>query len=106
MGFFCDVFSPATATTALRKVSDVPDAKASAQFMHFTQGAEIRVGYYREKDNVIRFFAGQNDAVDATHFTIRYLFDGTEGFIDGNLQPDGKTVVLAARGGGPLVEAK
>ena len=39
--------------------------------------------------NVLRFFAGQPDPDDASHFTIRYQADGREGVIDGWMQDDG-----------------
>ncbi|HET6251394.1 MAG TPA: hypothetical protein VFE47_27160 [Tepidisphaeraceae bacterium] len=88
--FSADVFQPAENGRPLTKISSK---------------TEIEIGHYRDHDNdVIRFFAGQSDPNDPTHFTIRYVMNGTEGFIDGNLQADGKTVALAARGGGPLIE--
>ena len=39
--------------------------------------------------NVVRFFAGQPDPDDASHFTIRYQADGREGIIDGWMKDDG-----------------
>ena len=42
-----------------------------------------------EYGNVMRFFAGQPDPADASHFTIRYQADGREGVIDGWMKDDG-----------------
>ena len=39
--------------------------------------------------NVVRFFAGQVDPADASHFTIPYEVDGRVGVIDGWLRDDG-----------------
>ena len=90
--FSVDVFAPATQDRPLTRVWSVE---------------RLQIGHYevdRQPKDVIRMFAGQSDPQDPTHFTIRYLLNGTEGFIDGNLQADGKTVVVAARGGGPLIQ--
>ena len=38
--------------------------------------------------NILRFFAGQPDPNDPTHFTIRYQIDGRDGVIDGWLKDD------------------
>lgn len=45
-----------------------------------------------------RFYAGQPDPQDPTHFTIRYEYDGQAGVIDGNLQSHG-TLTLSVRDG-------
>lgn len=45
-----------------------------------------------------RFFAGQPDAEDASHFTVQYEHGGHPGMIDGYLQDDG-SVRLAVRDG-------
>lgn len=88
--FSADVFRPAG--------KDHPFFRISSQ-------SAIEIGYYRSHDgDVIRFFAGQPDPNDPSHFTIRYVMNGNEGIIDGNLQPDGKTVVVGARGGGPMLD--
>jgi hypothetical protein len=39
--------------------------------------------------NVLRFYAGQPDPDDASHFTIAYVLDGRAGTIDGWLRNDG-----------------
>jgi hypothetical protein len=39
--------------------------------------------------NILRFFAGQPDPDDATHFTLHYQVDGRDGVIDGWLKDDG-----------------
>jgi hypothetical protein len=40
----------------------------------------------------VRFFAGQRDPNDASHFTIAYQYDGRAGIFDGWLLPDGASV--------------
>ena len=47
----------------------------------------------------VRYFAGQPDARDESHFTIRYEMAGGRGTIDGWLQPDGRGVRLEIRDG-------
>jgi hypothetical protein len=46
----------------------------------------------------LRFYAGQPDPVDDSHFTIRYAVNGQEGIIDGWLDPMSR-VVLKVRDG-------
>ena len=52
--------------------------------------------------NVLRFFPGQPDAADRSHFTIAYQLDGTDGVIDGWLKDEG--VILRPRNGRPAYE--
>jgi hypothetical protein len=89
--FSTDVYQPGTPGQPFSRV--------------FSQ-TENEIGRFRNKQRKIpiRFFAGQNDPADPSHFTICYIMNGVEGLIDGNLKPDGKTVMLAVRGGGPLLE--
>jgi hypothetical protein len=47
----------------------------------------------------IRFFAGQPDPVDASHFTIGYEMAGARGSVDGWLDADGRRVRLEVRDG-------
>jgi hypothetical protein len=47
--------------------------------------------------NRLRFFAGQADPADASHFTIPYQLDGRDGTIDGWLKDEG--VLLQPRSG-------
>jgi hypothetical protein len=47
--------------------------------------------------NVLRFYAGQPDSGDASHFTLPYRLDGREGVIDGWVRDNG--VELRARDG-------
>ena len=44
-----------------------------------------------------RWFAGQPDADDASHFTINYEIDGVPGTVDGYLSDDGRSVRMQAR---------
>ena len=54
--------------------------------------AERRVTWAAELKKPVRFFAGQRDAKDASHFTIGYEYHGQAGTLDGWLQPDGVSV--------------
>ena len=47
-------------------------------------------------EGILRLLAGQADASDASHFTVRYTLDGREGVIDGWLKDDG-TILLEPR---------
>ena len=88
--FSVDVFTPAGLFSQLTNVSTSP--------------AETTVGCFRYRAaDVVRIFAGQPDPADRSHFTISYSINSQKGIIDGNLQPDGKTVLFAARSGGPLL---
>jgi hypothetical protein len=49
-------------------------------------------------DAGLRWFAGQPDATDPSHFTLEYEFaDGRRGTVDGHLSADGNAVRLAVR---------
>jgi hypothetical protein len=66
----------------------LPDASqrnvaAAEEEVRLDQSLEIDYG------NVLRFFAGQGDPADPSHFTIPYDLDGRPGVIDGWLRDDG-----------------
>ena len=52
--------------------------------------------------NILRFFPGQPDPADRSHFTIAYQLDGKDGTIDGWLKDEG--VILRPRNGRPAYE--
>ena len=52
--------------------------------------------------NILRFFPGQPDPADRSHFTIAYQLDGTDGVIDGWVKDEG--VILRPRSGRPAYE--
>jgi hypothetical protein len=49
----------------------------------------------RSLRKLMRFYAGQRDPLDASHFTIGYEYDGKTGNVDGWLLSDGVTVRFA-----------
>lgn len=53
----------------------------------------------------VRWYAGQPDLDDLTHFTIGFEFDGREGMIDGFLTDDARHVRMQTRPDEPRVEA-
>jgi hypothetical protein len=69
---------------SLLKLPVVDDQKDSVPSTRFVQG----IGSHRASDR-LRLFAGQPDASDPTHFTIRYDINGERGTIDGWLRDDG-----------------
>ena len=66
----------------------LPDT-ASREVARLPAGAPIDQPPPIDYGNVLRFFAGQSDAADASHFTIPYRLDGRDGVIDGWLKDDG-----------------
>jgi len=88
--FAADVLEPAGVFRAVKRLSNT----------------NLHVGDYPLRREIqIRFFAGQPDPADASHFTIDYKSQDSSGHIDGWLQPDGKSVTLTVRDG-PLLPAK
>jgi hypothetical protein len=86
VGPYCCVFIPAGAFSPPVCIFDKRLANGMSRFPGPTlDGAEKLV-----------VFAGQPDAVDASHFTIRALEDGSETILDGWLKDD-DSIILEAR---------
>jgi len=81
MGLEVFVFDPATWQTASRSLLD------------------WRGGYCENHTDDLRIFAGQIDADDASHFTIRYEVKGKSGLIDGRLNKTGDGVIIDMKSG-------
>jgi hypothetical protein len=78
---------------AQRRASSAPenvDSSAATQPVRINYGSRLR------------FFAGQIDASDPSHFTIGYQVDGSAGSIDGRMRDSG--LVLRPSGGAPAGE--
>lgn len=58
-----------------------------------------RLSALPDQEKSIRFFAGQPDPTDASHFTIAYEMPLGKGTIDGWLEPDGYQITLRIRDG-------
>jgi hypothetical protein len=54
----------------------------------------------------LRWYAGQPDELDSTHFTIDYEISGHRGTIDGYLSDDGRQVRMQARPQQPASAAR
>ena len=87
-----DPAGPAAAVKARRHSAgaqlNLPDS-AERQVSSIPPGLSIDVTPEIDYGNALRFFAGQPDPNDASHFTIAYQADGRDGVIDGWLKDNG-----------------
>ena len=84
--------------TAYRRlqIQQPPERRALVKWTKTTSWENGRIEV--EPGQVMRFFAGQVDPADPSHFTIRYEMNGVVGWFDGWLRDDGN-VVLEPRAG-------
>ena len=73
---------------AARLTREWVEGKAPAGVEQLSGGYE-RLTQTLDYGNRLRFFPGQADAADPSHFTIPYRLDGRDGVIDGWLRDDG-----------------
>jgi hypothetical protein len=58
-----------------------------------------RGGYCENPTEDLRFYAGQPDPIDPSHFTMRYNLKGQPGIIDAHLNNAGDNITIKVRSG-------